>query len=173
MCVVTSAAETKVQLFDEYLVTSEQKVSRFLPPTVSFLLHSIASCSLSITETMRLLTHNSLKCPAKGVAKGYPLQLEIADMEVDETEVNVEFIRQTLPTLDWEGILVVSQAVGFDGLPELFDAALLEDMEFIRAMHRLLLDIHVTDGTLTCPETGRVFPIKDGIPCMLLPETDV
>ena len=31
---------------------------------------------------MRLLTHNSLKSPVKDVAKGYPMKLEIADMEV-------------------------------------------------------------------------------------------
>ena len=33
---------------------------------------------------MRLLTHNSLRCTAKTAIDGYPLKLEIEDMEVDE-----------------------------------------------------------------------------------------
>ncbi len=122
---------------------------------------------------MRLLTHNSLKCPAKGVAKGYPLQLTINDMEVDETEVKPDFIRNILPSLDWEGVLVAAAAVGFDGLPDVWDPSLLDDRDFILAMHRLLIDIHVVDGVLTCPETGKTFPIKAGIPDMILPETEV
>jgi|EP01033_Poteriospumella_lacustris_P006148 multifunctional methyltransferase subunit TRM112 len=122
---------------------------------------------------MRLLTHNSLKCPVKGVAKGYPLQLTIVDMEVDETEVKPDFIRGILPSLEWEGVLVAAAAVGFDGLPESWDTSLLDDRDFILAMHRLLIDIHIVEGVLTCPETGRTFPIKGGIVDMVLPESDV
>lgn len=31
---------------------------------------------------MRVLTHNSLKCPLKSVTLGYPLQIEVQDMQV-------------------------------------------------------------------------------------------
>jgi multifunctional methyltransferase subunit TRM112 len=37
----------------------------------------------------------------------------------------------------------------------------------LQAMHNLLLDIHVIDGTLICPETGRRFPIAERIPNMM------
>ena len=41
-----------------------------------------------------------------------------------------------------------------------------EDDDFLQAMHNLLLDIHVIDGFLICPETGRRFPIAERIPDM-------
>lgn len=47
------------------------------------------------------------------------------------------------------------------------------DEAFLRLTHKLLLDVHVTEGALICPETGRRFPIHEGIPNMLLHEDEV
>jgi len=121
---------------------------------------------------MRLLTHNSLRSYGKDIALGYPLQLNIEDMEVDESEVNEEFIKRVLPTLNWAGVKVAAAAVGFTGLPDAFDAKHLEDQDFIKVAHKLLLDIHVLKGTLTCPESGRVFPVLDGIARMNITEAE-
>ena len=38
--------------------------------------------STSRAVTMRLLTHNSLRCNAKDVTHGYPLKLKVDDMQV-------------------------------------------------------------------------------------------
>jgi len=54
-----------------------------------------------------------------------------------------------------------------------FSEQLLEDEEFVQAVHRVLFDVHVISGHLVCPDTGRKFPIKDGIPNMLLNEDEV
>lgn len=122
---------------------------------------------------MRLLTHNSLRSYGKDIVSGYPLALTIKDMEVDETEPHEEFIRRTLPSLNWAGVKVAANAVGFSGLPDAFDASVhLEDKDFVRVIHKLLLDIHVLDGTLTCPETGREYPIREGIPRMNISEAE-
>lgn len=43
----------------------------------------------------------------------------------------------------------------------------------MRLAHKLLLDVHVTEGALICPETGRRFPVHEGIPNMLLHEDEV
>ena len=40
-------------------------------------------------------------------------------------------------------------------------------------LHRILFDIHVLTGVLVCPDTGREFPIKDGIPNMILHEDEL
>ena len=40
-------------------------------------------------------------------------------------------------------------------------------------MHHALLDIHVIDAQLVCPETERPFPVTGGIPNMLLHEDEV
>ena len=44
--------------------------------------------------------------------------------------------------------------------------SLLADEAFLRAMHHILLDVHVMRAELVCPESGQVFPVEDGIPDM-------
>ena len=47
------------------------------------------------------------------------------------------------------------------------------DEEFMQAFHHALLVVHVQEGNLICPESGRKFPISKGIPNMLLNEDEV
>jgi multifunctional methyltransferase subunit TRM112 len=47
------------------------------------------------------------------------------------------------------------------------------DEEFLKKVHHLLIEIDVIEGELVCPETGRVFPINNGIPNMLIGEHEV
>ena len=47
------------------------------------------------------------------------------------------------------------------------------DANFMQALHCVLLELHVLEGSLVCPESGRVFPVSDGIPNMLLNEDEV
>ena len=115
---------------------------------------------------MRLLTHNTMKCPAKDVQEGYPLGLEIEEMEVEESECNVDFLRSLLPTLNWEAIKVAGKACGLGDIPSNFNNELLDDFDFIKAMHNLLFDVHVVKGCLICPESGRRFEIKNRVPDM-------
>ena len=122
---------------------------------------------------MRLLTHNSLKSPVKEINKAYPMGLEITDMEVRQSDVNLEFMKGLIPGLDWEGVVLVANAVGLQGMPAKFNPALLEDQSFLKAAHDLLLNIHIKTGTLVCPESGKRFPIKDEIPCLMMEEKDL
>jgi multifunctional methyltransferase subunit TRM112 len=47
------------------------------------------------------------------------------------------------------------------------------DYVLISQINRILMDIHVLEGFLICPETGRRYPIHDGIPNMLLHADEV
>ena len=47
------------------------------------------------------------------------------------------------------------------------------DDTFLRKIHHALFEVHVLDAFLVCPQSGRKFPIKDGIPNMLLHEDEV
>ena len=47
------------------------------------------------------------------------------------------------------------------------------DSDFLRRAHHVLLEVEVINGDLVCPETGRKFPIADGVPNMLLNEDEV
>jgi multifunctional methyltransferase subunit TRM112 len=35
------------------------------------------------------------------------------------------------------------------------------------------MDLHVLEGNLVCPDTGQKFPIKEGIPNMILHEDEI
>ena len=48
-----------------------------------------------------------------------------------------------------------------------------QDETFLHDVHHVLLEVQVIEGDLVCPETGRKFPIKDGVPNMLLHEDEI
>lgn len=56
-----------------------------------------------------------------------------------------------------------------DAAPE--EAEMTE--EFLKAMHHALLQVNVVEGELECPDTGRRFPIKRGVPNLLLNEDEI
>lgn len=58
-------------------------------------------------------------------------------------------------------------------MPETVTESLQQDEEFLKLMHKVLLEYEVEEGELICPETGRKFPISKGIPNMLLQETEI
>eukprot|EP00245_Coleochaete_scutata_P000063 TRINITY_DN10068_c0_g1_i1.p1 TRINITY_DN10068_c0_g1~~TRINITY_DN10068_c0_g1_i1.p1 ORF type:complete len:123 (-),score=33.91 TRINITY_DN10068_c0_g1_i1:626-994(-) len=122
---------------------------------------------------MRLLTHNMLTCNIKGVTKGFPLKLEASRVENKEVDFNMDFLKHILPKLDWKALYEGAQSLGLDGLPAEFEAAMLEDDDFLHKLHHALLEVHVEEGALICPETGRRFPISKGVPNMLLNEDEV
>lgn len=114
--------------------------------------------------------------------KGYPLIIENgAELIVEESPVDNELVLKLLPKLDYSALLgainnLREQSVGFD-IPELPPAvpdnpAELDD-ETIAKFHKVLFDIHLVKGHLICPDTGRKFPVKDGIPNMILHEDEV
>jgi multifunctional methyltransferase subunit TRM112 len=47
------------------------------------------------------------------------------------------------------------------------------NQEFLKKAHHVLLEIDIINADLVCPETGRKFPVADGVPNMLLNEDEV
>lgn len=124
---------------------------------------------------MRLITHNMLCSNVKGAATGYPLQILPERVETQESEFSAEFIRNMLPKLEYSAFVGAARDIGITDLPPTveLDDETLADEAFLMKVHHALLDVHILDGGLQCPETGRVFPVKDGIPNMLLHEDEV
>ena len=60
--------------------------------------------------------------------------------------------------------------LGLAGLPAEVQPEMLESEVFLKALHHVLLEVHVETGALICPESGHRFLINEGIPCMLLDE---
>lgn len=123
---------------------------------------------------MRLLTHNMLACNIKGVTNGFPFKIEAVTVEEREAEFNPDFLRHIVSKLQWGALLEGAAALGAAGqLPDTLDPALLDDEEFLRKFHRVLLELHLEEGGLVCPETGRRFPVEKGVPNLLLNEDEV
>jgi len=58
-------------------------------------------------------------------------------------------------------------------LPETVPEDYKSNEGFLRTSHQVLREVEVVEGELQCPESGRKFPISEGIPNMLLREDEV
>ncbi|KAG9407143.1 hypothetical protein AC1031_001840 [Aphanomyces cochlioides] len=121
---------------------------------------------------MRLITHNMLMCNKKGVTNGFPLILKPEETEVVESEFNAEFIVKMVGKIDWAAFKAGATALQLEVAETLTEEDKTNE-EVLKKIHHALLDVHVKKGTLVCPESGREFPIVDGIPNMLLREDEV
>lgn len=91
-----------------------------------------------------------------------------------ESEFVPEFIQRTISRLEWPVVLSAAEAVGCGGsLPPSLNDETTKDPDFLKLVHHVLLEIDIVNGKLECPETGRIFPIQNSIPNMLLNETEV
>nr|SVE70836.1 EOG090X0LTV [Daphnia similis]SVE71467.1 EOG090X0LTV [Daphnia similis]SVE72100.1 EOG090X0LTV [Daphnia similis] len=124
---------------------------------------------------MKLLTHNILtsKC-LKGVTVGYPLGIVAKEIKVNEVEFNPEFISRMIQKVDWPALCKAAENLGhIDDLPSAVVDDYENNEEFLKKAHHFLMEIEVINGDLICPETGRKFPVTDGIPNMLANEDEV
>lgn len=145
---------------------------------------------------MRLLTHNLLACHAKGCgssSNNFPLQLQNVQLELIEAEYNDVFLRGFLPKLAWPALfttarqvrtLGINRQLGVETIPENPPDFLSTppSEEFLRALHHVLLEvrcswthwkIHVSEGEMVCPNCSHIYPIRSGIPNMLLAEHEI
>ncbi|KAJ1439994.1 hypothetical protein SESBI_02225 [Sesbania bispinosa] len=122
---------------------------------------------------MRLLTHNMLSSNIKGVVNGFPLRIEAEKVVEKTVEMNGEFLKKMFEKIDWKAFVGASRAMGYTELPEEADSSMLDSDEFRNRFHHALLELHLEEGALVCPETGRRFPVTKGIPNMLLHEDEV
>ncbi|XP_061644039.1 multifunctional methyltransferase subunit TRM112-like protein [Phyllopteryx taeniolatus] len=123
---------------------------------------------------MKLLTHNMLTSHVKGVTKGYPLLIKATEVKVNEVDFNAQFVSRMIPKLDWSALLQAADELGQrQDLPSELMTDFESNEEFLKNVHRVLLEVEVIEGCLQCPESGREFPISKGIPNMLLNEDEV
>jgi uncharacterized protein YbaR (Trm112 family) len=62
--------------------------------------------------------------------------------------------------------------VGIPTLPPSLTVELANDSSFIQALYHILMNVHLIKGMLTCPVTGKEFPVIDGIPNLILEEEE-
>lgn len=102
------------------------------------------------------------------------LSFQVSKQDEVEAEFNPIFIERLLPKLEWSTVYLSAEVVGLqEDLPKDFSDDIVSNQDILQKLHHLLLEVDILEGQLECPETGRVFPIKDGIPNMLLNEDEV
>jgi len=136
---------------------------------------------------MRLLTHNFLQSNVRGTTEGYPLKIEATKIIIESSPMDTVLVKKMLEKVNYPAL--VAAVADVRSTPDL-DAELsatiskvssipteapgdASDESTLEALHFFLFDVHVVEGMLQCPDTGRKFPIKDGIPNMILHEDEV
>ena len=115
---------------------------------------------------------------------GYPLTIEVITIHCEESPVDREFLLNLLPKVNYPALrAAVNQVSSYcdPPLPELPEYLDLSDTESnqnldsttISHLHRVLFDVYLVEGWLVCPDTGRKFPVKEGIPNMILHEDEI
>ncbi|KAL7419705.1 hypothetical protein Q5752_005621 [Cryptotrichosporon argae] len=121
---------------------------------------------------VRLITHNMLTCHVKNCTKdNFPLAFSDVELVVRPAPENLDFVRRFLPKLDWPALVDTARALGDETLPDAMPESWTKDQ--LRALHHVLLEIHVEEGNMTCRGCGHVYPVSNGIPNMLLAEHEV
>ncbi|CAG8547516.1 10877_t:CDS:2 [Cetraspora pellucida] len=120
---------------------------------------------------MRLVVHNMLQCHVKGcVSNNFPLQLLDVELEIQEIEFNPRFLQNMLPRLDWRAFVTTAAQIGINSLPQ--DLPEVFDEDFLKKLHRILFETHIVQGKMICANCSHEYPVKDGIPNMLLSEDE-
>ncbi|KAJ3768673.1 hypothetical protein FB446DRAFT_650078 [Lentinula raphanica] len=126
---------------------------------------------------VRLITHNLLACHVKGcTSNNFPLQLQNVQIELREADFNPDFLKTFLPKLEWKALellqlIITPIQLGDTSLP-LEQPEMLDD-EFLKNLHHVLLEIHIEEGNMICPNCKHSYPISNGIPNMLLAEHEI
>ncbi len=63
--------------------------------------------------------------------------------------------------------------LGVAALPEEVPAGAESDAGFLRSVYALVFDIHLEEGNLLCPHCGRAYPVRKGVPNMLLRDDEM
>ena len=96
--------------------------------------------------------------------------IEALNVVVENTPFDREMVLKMLPRLNYDAIVAANKQLSpstegkLTELPEKLPSDI--DDELLQALHHVLYDIHLVEGFLICPGTGRKFPVKDSIPNM-------
>ncbi|ORX33620.1 hypothetical protein BD324DRAFT_638926, partial [Kockovaella imperatae] len=112
--------------------------------------------------------HRSLLTNVENCNKdNFPLVFSDVELVIRETPENLDFIERFIPKLEWNALVDTARSLGDTSLPEEQPEMLSE--EFLKALHHVLMEMHVEEGKMICQGCGHIYPIANGIPNMVSP----
>ncbi|TPX55490.1 hypothetical protein PhCBS80983_g05268 [Powellomyces hirtus] len=114
-----------------------------------------------------------LQCHAKSCPQGqsYPLAIRNAELEQLDAEFNADFVTRLMPKLDWAVLRKTAFELGVAELPaEIPTEPTQADLQLI---HKVALETRIKEADMVCNGCGHVYPIKDGVPNMLLQDHEI
>lgn len=64
------------------------------------------------TSAMKLITHNMLSCPIKGVKNGFPFRIEVGEVATREADFDPTFLRHILPRIEYGALRAAAASLG-------------------------------------------------------------
>ncbi|KAI8636760.1 hypothetical protein BD408DRAFT_425612 [Parasitella parasitica] len=123
---------------------------------------------------MRLITHNMLQCHVKNCnSNNFPLRFEDVQVELIEADFNVEFLSNIINKIEWDALYNTAVQLGINTIPAQMPENIQDDEALLKIVHNVLLETHIQQGKMVCPNCAHVYKITDGIPNMLLAEHEI
>ena len=105
------------------------------------------------------------------------MKIEANNVVVENSPFDRDMVLRMLPRLNYDAVVAASQQLSPKAECKLLElpAKLPADVddELLQALHHVLFDVHLVEGFLICPASGRRFPVKDSIPNMILHEDEL
>jgi len=114
----------------------------------------------------------SKKTCTQAGAVNYPLRIKATNVENAAVEFNAEFVARIIGKLEWKALVQAAADLQIS-IPSEVPVGYEKNEDFLKILHTVLLEISVKEGELLCPSCNRAFPIKAGIPNLLLNEDEV
>jgi len=118
-----------------------------------------------------------LMCNRKQCSGGFPLKILLDESKekastLEPGTFNAEFIQHILSRLDWQALRKTANSLNLD-VPLAYTDEDKGNLDFLQAVHRIILDFQVLEGKMVCETCKREYPITNGIPNMLLQDDEV
>lgn len=121
---------------------------------------------------MKLLTTNFVKCAIKtcdSSTSSFPLKYSNCELQQIEQDFQPEFILNILDRVQWDALVKVLANLGNNSLPQEKPNITIEDVEFLKNLHQLLIETNILEGEMICENCNHIYYIKNSIPNFLLP----
>lgn len=124
---------------------------------------------------MKLLTHNLLMCNKKGCTiNNYPLTIQASKVIAKPNKYDEELLRRFLKKIDLNGLNSACKDINILKVDML---TLTEEQknskEFLEYLNTVLFETLIEEGSLKCNHCEREYPIKQGIPDMVLRDDEL